>query len=335
MLSLQAVVGLQALLHLLEAPGLGLQALGVAAQLGAEVLGLDAQPGEASHQLVELGIDPRHAGSELFCGRERLGRAPLPRLGGEGLGPAAGGGEQAVHPAQALAFAEQSRLLVLAGVEGIDLLDLEGEQVQVAVAAAGALAQLGQATVQLARAGVSGRELIAQGQSVAPAEAVEQLELRRGQGEAPMLVLAEEGHEAAAERGQIGSRGRTPADERARAPVLPHPPGQRQLVAVVSDQVGQVGQLGLLQQPGRQLEHALDVGLGGARADDSGPGLATKQQVERVREHGLAGARLAGDRREPAAGAKLGPLDQEQVLDAQLEEHRSGVPVRPDGAAEN
>ena len=30
--------------------------------------------------------------------------------------------------------------------------------------------------------------------------------------------------------------------------------------------------------------------------------------------------------------AELRPLDQEQVLDAQLEQHRSGVPAAPDGA---
>ena len=226
-------------------------------------------------------------------------------------------------------------LLVLAGVEGVDLLDLEGEQVEVALARAGPLAQLGQPAVELARAGVCDPELVAQGQDVAPAEAVEQLELGRREGESPMLVLAEEGHEPPAQRRQIGRRGRTAADQRARAAALPHPAGQRELLAILADQVGEVGQLGLLEQPRGKLEDSLDVGLAGARAHDSGPRLAPQEQVERVRQHGLPGAGLAGDRGEPAAGAKLGPLDQEQVLDAQLEEHRSGVPVRPDGAGRN
>ena len=41
-----------------------------------------------------------------------------------------------------------------------------------------------------------------------------------------------------------------------------------------------------------------------------------------MREHGLAGPRLACDRREALARPQLGPLDQEQVLYAQLEQHR-------------
>jgi hypothetical protein len=52
-----------------------------------------------------------------------------------------------------------------------------------------------------------------------------------------------------------------------------------------------------------------------------------------MREHGLSRAGLPRDRREPAARPQLGPLDQEQVLYSQLEQHRAGLPAAPDGAA--
>ncbi len=95
-------------------------------------------------------------------------------------------------------------MLLLARVERLDLLDLEREQVQVAVARAGALAQLGERPLELARPRVRGRQRGAQLQMVAPAEAVEQVELRGGQREPPVLVLAEEGDQPAAERREVG-----------------------------------------------------------------------------------------------------------------------------------
>jgi hypothetical protein len=48
-----------------------------------------------------------------------------------------------------------------------------------------------------------------------------------------------------------------------------------------------------------------------------------------VGEHRLAGARLAGDDVQPRRQAQLGALDQEQVLDAKLEEHARTGTTRP------
>ena len=42
-----------------------------------------------------------------------------------------------------------------------------------------------------------------------------------------------------------------------------------------------------------------------------------------MREDGLAGAGLAGDRVQARAEPQLSALDQQQVLDPELEEHRS------------
>ena len=148
-----------------------------------------------------------------------------------------------------------------------------------------------------------------------------------------MLVLAKERDEPAAERRQVGGRGRAPLDEGARAGVRADAAGQHELVDIVADQLPQVGELGIVEEARRDLEHALHVGLAGTGTDDPRTRLSAQQQVERVGEHGLAGAGLAGDGGEPRPGAQLGALDQEQVLDAQLEKHHAGVPVRPDGGA--
>ena len=111
-----------------------------------------------------------------------------------------------------------------------------------------------------------------------------------------------------------------------------HPAGEDDLVQVLPHALAQVGELGLVEQPGGQLEHALHVRLGRSRPHDSRARLSAQEQVERVREHGLPGTGLARDGGEAVARPQLGPLDQEQVLYAQLEQHPAGVPARPDGA---
>ena len=170
----------------------------------------------------------------------------------------------------------------------------------------------------------------------AAAEPVEEVELGRGEREAAMLVLPEEGEEPAADHLEVGRRGRATLDERPRSPAGPHPAREddlREGVAFVADPLAQLRQLRLVKQPVRQLEHSLHVRVAGSRAHDSGARLSAEQQVQGVRENRLARPGLARDRRQPRTGPQLGPLDQEQVLDAQLEEHQAGVPAPPDGAA--
>ena len=53
-----------------------------------------------------------------------------------------------------------------------------------------------------------------------------------------------------------------------------------------------------------------------------GARAAAEQQVERVREHGLAGAGLAGDDVEARRQLEARVLDQQQVLDGELEQHQ-------------
>ena len=124
-----------------------------------------------------------------------------------------------------------------------------------------------------------------------------------------------------------------PLDERARAALGADPAREHDLLERAVDPLAQLGQLGLVEQPRGQREDALDVGLARARPHDPGARLAAQQQVERVREHGLARAGLAGDRAQARPRPQLGALDQQQVLDAQLEEHGPGISAPPDGAA--
>jgi hypothetical protein len=131
-----------------------------------------------------------------------------------------------------------------------------------------------------------------------------------------VLVLAVERQHRAADLRQIARGGAAAAEVRARAPLRAHPPREHELVSVRGQAVAQP------RPQGRgQREHALDVGLGGARPHDPRPWLAAQQQVQRVGEHGLARAGLAGQDVQAAAEGQLGPLDQQEVLYAQLVEH--------------
>ena len=113
----------------------------------------------------------------------------------------------------------------------------------------------------------------------------------------------------------------------------PHPPAEDDLARTGGQPGREVGELRIVEDPVGKLERALHPGLIGARPDDLWPRAAPHQEVERVREHGLAGAGLAGDRVEARAEAQLGALDQEQVLDPQLVEHPPVLASGSDGFA--
>ena len=332
-LALEPVVQLEALLDDVEPAGLGLERVGIAPQLRAEVLRLQAKCREALRQDIELRIGSRHSLREVLGPRQQRGHPRLVAARRNRLRPGARGGEQAVQLAQARSLRLERALLLLARVELLDLLDLERQQVEVTVARAGALAQLGQRRLQLAHPRVGCAHAGAQLELVGPAETVEQVELCRGEREPPVLVLPEEGDHPAAERLKVGGRGGAALHEGARAALGADPPGQHHLLQLLAHALAKIGQLGMLEQPRRELEHALHVCLRGTRPDDARAWLTAQQQIERVSKHGLAGARLPRDRGEPGTRPQLRPLDQEQVLYAQLEQHRSGVPARPDGAA--
>ena len=156
--------------------------------------------------------------------------------------------------------------------------------------------------------------------------------------QAAVLVLAVEGEQAAAEHAQVGGRRRPPGDEGARPARGADPAAEDDLIGAVGDPLADLRQLGVVEEPVRDPEDALDPGLVGARPDDLRARLAAHQQVERVREHRLAGAGLAGDRVQARAEPELGALDQQQVLDPELVEHAPvlarGLPTDSASAAE-
>ena len=303
--------------------GIGLEALAVAAQLRTEVLGLQPQAAQPLRQRVQLGIDarrrPRPAARPPPARPRRRprrppARSPRPRR----QRPPAARPRRAAARARPAASACSSSL----GSELLDLLDLEREQVEVAIARAGALAQLAQLALQpraRARARRPGRSRSAQ--MLGAAEAVQQLQLRRGERQPPVLVLAEERDHAPAQRLQVRGRRRAALHERARAPLGPDAASQHDLLerrrrcarAGRPAPARRAGPAAARTPPRRTPR--------GARAHDPRARLAAEQQVERVGEHGLAGARLARERVQPRAGPQLGPIDQQQVLDPQLDKH--------------
>ncbi len=175
--------------------------------------------------------------------------------------------------------------------------------------------------------------VLPQRQVLGPGEAIEDLQLGRSDRQLAVLVLAIEGEQAAAEQLQVGGGRGASGDEGAGSAAPGDTAAEHDLLGILGQPLRQLGELGVVEQPLRQVEDPLDPGLRGARADDPRPRFAAHQQVERVGEDGLAGAGLAGDRIEPVAEAQLGTLDQQQVLDPQLTQHRFCVATGADRIA--
>ena len=141
-LSLEPVVLLEARLDLLQSPGLGLERAGVAAQLGAQVVGLDSQRAQPFGECVELGIRAGDRGREPLRLRERRsGARTLAGLRRDRLRPRSGCRPQTVELAQPAALAAQPLLVVGRRTERLDLVELEREQVAIAIARPRSLAQ--------------------------------------------------------------------------------------------------------------------------------------------------------------------------------------------------
>ena len=91
-------------------------------------------------------------------------------------------------------------------------------------------------------------------------------------------------------------------------------------LAVVQGEPGVV-EHGRHRTAGLDVEHRLDGGGLGVGADDVGLGASPPDQQDRVDEHGLAGAGLAGQDVE-AGGEHCGHcVDHGEVADSNLAEH--------------
>ena len=250
MLALEPVELREALLDLVEPARRGVDPLAVAAQLAGEVVGLDGERLRALGERVERGVDALQRGEGRGGGRERgrgaavagRGAAVEPAESPSSAGqPAGHRAAQALEVAQPLALRGQLGLLGLARGGALDLLELPHQQVELAVARAGARLQLLQRRLGRARLGVRLRARRAALRLLRPAEAVEDVELRGGERELAVLVLAVEGQQRAADVAQVGRRGAAPAEVGARAALGADPPREHELVGVRREPVAQLG----------------------------------------------------------------------------------------------
>src|SRR3954471_10169736 len=134
-LPLRAFVLLEPRLDLLDPARLGLEPAGIPAQLGAEVLGLEPHGAQSFDQRVELGVGARHGvGQPLGFPDRRRDPAGLASFGCDRLGARSRSRAQPVDLAQPTAL-DRKRLGLLDGRgEGVDLVELEREQVAIASA---------------------------------------------------------------------------------------------------------------------------------------------------------------------------------------------------------
>ncbi len=227
--------------------------------------------------------------------------------------------------AQPPAARQQLGLLGLRRGRLLDLPQLELEEVELAVPGAGALAQLVQGRLEGPRAGVRGGARGAPRGLPGAGEPVQEIQLRGRQRQPPVLVLAVEAQEPLRGLAQVAHRRRAAVEIGPRAPLGGHPPRQDELLGVGRHTVAQ-----RIAQAVREVEDALDVRLGSTRAHHPGLGPSAEQEVQGVCEHRLAGPGLARQDVESGRQAQLGPLDEEEVLDAQLVQHGCDA-TRPRG----
>ena len=74
-------------------------------------------------------------------------------------------------------------------------------------------------------------------------------------------------------------------------------------------------------EPVGQREGGLHQGVARAGPHRGGVGRRAGEQAEGLREHGLARAGLAGDRRQAGRRRELGPLDDDEVADLERADH--------------
>ena len=287
----------------------------VGAQLLAEVFGLVAQCLKPLGHGFEPCVDPCDT-LELSLGlREQL-RDPSPTFRRDRLRSSRRREPERVEVAQPVTLGDEACLFLLTRGDRFDLVELEREQVELALARAGHLPQLGDPLLGGADALVGLGEPFSELHLGRAAVSVQDVELCGGEHQLAVLMLSVEGHQAAPQVAQVRDRGRPAADVRASPAVGPHPAGQHDLLRIVGQPFGQLG-----VERARPREDALHICLGSAASNDAASRSPAEQQVERLGQQGLACTRLAGEHVQARGQAKLGPIQQQEILDAQLVQH--------------
>ncbi len=221
------------------------------------------------------------------------------------------------------AFCAQLVLLIRLQPRGLQLAHLEAEQVLALGAVALGGAQVRQLLARHSILGVEGRHAVPQ--RFHPREAIENLELRPGLGEALVLVLAvhldemvaqplqeRHGHRRIVHEGAVAARtDQLPSDDD--LPVLGPEP------RLLQDLPGGAARV--------HGEHALDPCDLRVAPDGVGLGACTPQEEHGIDEDGLARPRLAGQDVQARGEWHGDVLDHGQVTNTKLAEH--GVDARP------
>ena len=308
-----------------EAAGLGIEALGVGAQLAGDVVDLVEQRLPAFAERVERGVDALSAEQAAAGGGEQAGDPGV--VGAGRLDGRERGRAQGFDVAQALAFGAQLGRLLRAGLRGLDLRELEVEQVELALARAGELLALGERRLASRATACAAATFARRASCASPQKPSRMSSWAPASVRLAVLVLAVERDERLGELAQVGDGRRAAVDERARAAVGADPAGEHDLLGVGGQALAE-----LAAQRVGQLEDALDVRLRRAGPHDARLRAPAQQQVEGVGEHGLARAGLPRQHVEAAREPQFGALDEQEVLDAQLAEHCHGVAAAPDGS---
>ena len=328
------------LLDHLEPAGFSVEPVEVGAKLGGERRRARPRPTPArSAERVELGVDAidrRRARLRRAERRARRRRRPRPRRLSAAERPRRGLA-QALGVAQALALRGRApRASSASGVGGLDLGELEAQQVEVALARALALTQLGQlAPASAPTCGWARAVAVAQLELLVAREPVEDLELgarpgsacgaragrrrRAGASRAPAGPAAEAARPAT--NALVRPRGADPR-ARGRSPRRPRASARRSRPA----RDRRAALRGASKTPSTHASSAPGRTIWGRALP---PSSRSSEWASTV----LPGAGLAGDRVQALAEAKLGPLDQQQVLDPQLVQHAPVLATGADGFA--
>ena len=322
-LALEAVEQRQALLDLVQPAGRRIDALGVAVQLvhaGPRPRARARGRGRPARRAPR----PRRATASSACAAAASASdAPPPSSSPPASAPTPRGGRQrsASTWRSRLALGLERGLLLLARLGAVDLRQLPLEQVQLAVARAGALAQLGEARDQrpLARRRRRGSASRRAG-LVRPGEAVEDLELGRREHQLAVLVLAVERQQRGARVAQIGRRRAAPAEVGARAALGAHPAREHELLGVLGQPVARAPRAA--RPAARRRPPRRPPPRRGARCPDRG--LPPSSRSSACASTVLPAPVSPVSTFKPGPRQQLGPLDQQEVLDAQFVEHAQG-----------
>jgi hypothetical protein len=223
------------------------------------------------------------------------------------------------HVAKPLALGAQGILAV--GLQAVCALDEPAELLQ-------ALGSTGGCACDLVTPASRGSELPPGAGVVGPAahlflpdEGIEDVELKRRPGQAPLLELAGHGQQALDQSSELLSRDRPSPGVGAGTAVREHTPCRDDPVLVLGPQLCERRERLVLQDSVGQVEVRLDVRLARPRPQVSLVPRSAEEEADGLGEDRLPRAGLAGHRVQARPEIELGLADEDEVLDAKMTKH--------------